>query len=139
VSELLIFETDCAPQAIYDSIQQRFKGKPGIVYCFSKKEAEALAHYLQKQGENGMEGFGGEREGRGKLDNQLHENGAIFELKQFVLWQASEPSFTMQTWSCTVWMRAGTLAGWRYIKSGVTDVCRLACVFIDGCMSSSCT
>ena len=39
-----------ANQAIYDVIQTRFKGQPGIVYCFSKKEAEAAAQFLQDKG-----------------------------------------------------------------------------------------
>ena len=39
-----------ANQAIYGAIQTRFKGQPGIVYCFSKKEAEMTAQYLQDKG-----------------------------------------------------------------------------------------
>ena len=38
---------DDANQAIYDVIETRFEGQPGIVYCFSKKEAEATALFLQ--------------------------------------------------------------------------------------------
>jgi len=33
----------CLRQAIYDVIEERFEGEPGIVYCFSKKEAENAA------------------------------------------------------------------------------------------------
>ena len=41
---------DDAHQAIFDAIEERFSGQPGIVYCFSKKEAEALATFLQRKG-----------------------------------------------------------------------------------------
>jgi ATP-dependent DNA helicase Q1 len=41
---------DEANQAIYDVIAQRFPAQPGIVYCFSKKEAETVAHFLQGKG-----------------------------------------------------------------------------------------
>ena len=41
---------DDSHQAIFDAIEERFSGQPGIVYCFSKKEAEALATFLQRKG-----------------------------------------------------------------------------------------
>ncbi|EKX33617.1 hypothetical protein GUITHDRAFT_39919, partial [Guillardia theta CCMP2712] len=37
-------------QQVAEEILSRFTNMPGIVYCFSKKEAEQLAQYLQEQG-----------------------------------------------------------------------------------------
>ena len=36
--------------AIFNEINKRFPGQPGIVYCFSRKEAETVALFLQERG-----------------------------------------------------------------------------------------
>ena len=48
--QLKASSADDANQAIFDVIEDRFQGEPGIVYCFSKKEAENVAHFLQGKG-----------------------------------------------------------------------------------------
>ena len=48
--QLKASSADDANQAIFDVIEHRFQGEPGIVYCFSKKEAENVAHFLQGKG-----------------------------------------------------------------------------------------
>jgi RecQ family ATP-dependent DNA helicase len=41
---------EAAMDAVYQEVAGRFEGMPGIVYCFSKKEAETVAAFLQERG-----------------------------------------------------------------------------------------